>query len=101
MGSVDVDLSGSLSYRAGVRNSILGILIVLAACSGPEPERRAPPALAPAFALLDSSFTEAGKDTLRQLLPDSAIVLHHSVGMWLRNEAGLWRGGPVADSLRA
>ena len=24
-----------------------------------------------------------------------------SLGKWLRNEAGLWRGGPFADSLRA
>ncbi len=24
-----------------------------------------------------------------------------TVGLWLRNEAGLWKGGPIADSLRA
>jgi hypothetical protein len=82
-------------------SSLLSIFIVLAACSAPEPELSRPPALAPAIALLDSGFTEAEKDTLRKWLPDSAIVLHFSVGMWLRNEAGLWRGGPVADSLRA
>jgi hypothetical protein len=88
-------------YAAMVKQLILSIIIVLGACSGPDLEVRAPPALAPAFVLLDSAFTSAEKDTLRQLLPDSAIVLHFSVGMWLRNEAGLWQGGPIADSLRA
>ena len=92
---------GLLLYSETVRNATLSIVLVLAACSGPEPEFRGSPALAPAFALLDSEFSEAQRDTLRQLLPDSAISLHFSVGLWLRNEARLWRGGPVADSLRA
>jgi hypothetical protein len=59
-----------------------------------------PPAVAPAFALLDSALAPGVRDTLRSWLPDSAIRFHLSLGMWLRNEAGLWRGGPVADSLR-
>jgi hypothetical protein len=79
------------------------VLACLAACGRDVavPERRVPPALAPSFALLDSALTPAMRDSLRVLLPDRAIDLHLSLGMWLRNNGGLWRGGPVADSLRA
>ncbi len=50
---------------------------------------------------MDSALTPADRDTLRRWLPDSSIDLHMSVGLWLRNEAGLWKGGPIADSMRA
>ncbi|MBB4634238.1 DUF6794 domain-containing protein [Longimicrobium terrae] len=80
---------------------LLGAALALAACSGREADRRVPAAVAPAFALLDSTLTAADRQTLRRTLPDSAILYHHTLGMGLRNEAGLWRGGPVADSLRA
>ncbi len=60
-----------------------------------------PPAIAPAFALLDSALSPAQRDRLRHVPPDSIIALHFSLGLWLRNNAGLWRGSPVAESLRA
>ena len=63
--------------------------------------RPPPPALAGAFAFLDSALTPASRDSLRRWLPDSAIALHLTVGMWLRNEAGLWKGSAIAESLRA
>lgn len=60
-----------------------------------------PPALARAIVFLDSALPPATKDRLRHALPDSSIYYHMSLGMWLRNEAGLWRGGEIADSMRA
>jgi hypothetical protein len=88
------------------------LLFTVVAWSGacarePQPSQQAaqrdapPPALAQAFAFLDSALTPAARDTLRRWLPDSALSFHFTVGQWLRNEAGLWRGGPIADSLRA
>jgi hypothetical protein len=86
-----------------MRRVSLTLLLVLA-CSPPDSSPvagRIPPALAPAFALLDSALSPASRDSLRRLLPDSVSELHFSLGMWLRNNGGLWKGGPVADSLRA
>ena len=83
-------------------------LAVAMSCTGGPPPRQPaarlrtpPPALARAFAFMDSALSPADRDTLRRWLPDSSINLHLSVGMWLRNEAGLWKGGPIAESLRA
>ena len=84
------------------RNLLIGLTVLAAACKPSEHARpEPPPALAPAFRMLDSTLTLAQRDTLREWLPDGALRLHFSLGMALRNEAGLWRGGPVADSLRA
>lgn len=83
-------------------NRLLSVcVLVLAACSGPAPDAAVPAAIAPAFALLDSALTDADRQRLERTLADSAALVHHTLGMWVRNEAGLWRGGPVADSLRA
>jgi hypothetical protein len=60
-----------------------------------------PEAIAPAVALLDSLLPATTRDSLRTILPDNAMALHMSLGMWLRGEAGLWKGGEVADSLQA
>lgn len=83
---------------------LMGCLVLAFACSTPATESARPSvplALAPAFALLDSSLSATERDTLRRWLPDSAVLYHMSLGMWLRNNGGLWRGGPVADSLRS
>lgn len=84
-----------------MKHGVLGAALALAACSGRAADRQVPAAIAPAFALLDSTLAAADRQTLRRTLPDSAGLYHHTLGMRLRNEAGLWRGGTVADSLRA
>lgn len=88
-----------MSERAAMQRWILGAALTLAACSGRDAD--VPAAIAPAFALLDSTLTAADRRALRRTLPDSAVLYHHTLGLRLRNEAGLWRGGAVADSLRA
>ncbi len=93
-----------LSARCKSMIPFLGYVSLIVACSTPatEPARSSvPPALAPAFALLDSALSPAAQDTMRRWLPDSAVLYHMSLGMWLRNAGGLWQGGPVADSLIA
>lgn len=32
---------------------------------------------------------------------DCAVVVHHGVGTWIRNNWGLWQGGPLSDDLSA
>lgn len=103
---MDPGLSGALSR---VRRGLLPSCLVMALACAREPAARAPSArasappaaLAGAFAFMDSALTPADRDPLRRWLPDSARSLHFTVGLWLRNEAGLWKGGPIADSLRA
>ena len=80
----------------------VSLLFLVLACERTTPgPPRVPPVLAPAFALLDSSLSRADRDALRRTLPDSAILYHLSLGRWLRNTGDLWKGGPVAESLRA
>ncbi len=95
------------SRRMRVWTPWVALVLAISCTDGPLPRRAPerlptpPPALARAFAFMDSALSPAERDSLRQWLPDSAINLHMSVGLWLRNEAGLWKGGPIADSLRA
>jgi hypothetical protein len=79
------------------------VALVSLACTKPAAHAAPaiPPAIAPAFALLDSVLSPAQKDTLRRMLPDSAGLYHFTLGLFLRNEGGLWKGGPVAESLLA
>lgn len=91
---------------------VLGLLVaLLAACSAPESHRGAgatsggqlraeaasdtPPEFRPVFRTLDTLLTAGQRDTLRTALRDSAWRYHFSLGLFLRNEFGLWRGGPL------
>ena len=91
------------------------VLTVLSACdsaarpAGTRPETAAaatalattPPELRPVFRALDTLLTAGARDTLRRISSDSLWLYHMSLGMYVRNEFGLWRGGPLADALRA
>ncbi len=95
---------------ASMRRVIGAGLMVTAGCTAPiSPSpagsvvvsRSVPAAIAPSIALLNSALSPTQQDTIRQMQPDSLVKLHFSLGLWLRNNGGLWQGGPVADSLRA
>ena len=86
---------------------------LLAACSSPESHAGAGPAggrppraeaaaapdapaeFRPVFRVLDTLLTNGQRDTLRTALRDSAWRYHFSLGMFVRNEFGLWQGGPL------
>jgi hypothetical protein len=59
------------------------------------------PELRAAFALLDRTLTPAQRDTLRATPPDALSQYHLSLGMYLRAQLGLWRGGPIVAAFRA
>lgn len=49
----------------------------------------------PVFMALDTRLTRGQRDTMRTALRDSSWMYHMSVGLMIRNEFGLWRGGPL------
>ena len=55
----------------------------------------APMEFQPVFHALDTLLSPGQRDTLRTALRDSSWLYHRSIGMMLRNEFGLWRGGPL------
>lgn len=76
--------------------------LVSVACSKPKPRGMEPPAaLAPAFALLDSTMSSAQQDTVARRMPSEASVFRPMLVLWLENAQGPWNGVRVADSLRA
>ena len=60
-----------------------------------------PPSLAPVFQALDTLLSFDQRAELRRALPESSMRYHFPLGMWIRNRFGLWRGGPLHDSLAA
>ena len=59
----------------------------------------APVFLHSVFRQLDTVLTAGQRDTLSRLVPESTAIYHFSVGLYIRNEMGLWRAGPLAESL--
>lgn len=57
----------------------------------------APETFDAAIACLDQHLPAQTKATLRR---DGAIEAHFGLGMWLRNNWGLWRGGALAVDMR-
>jgi hypothetical protein len=53
------------------------------------------------FQALDTVLSIEQRLLLRRTLPDDSHRYHFPLGMWIRNEFGLWRGGPLRDSLMA
>ncbi len=60
-----------------------------------------PAALVPVFQTLDTLLSTDQRALLRRTLPDDSFRYHFPLGMWIRNEFGLWGGGPLRDSLVA
>jgi hypothetical protein len=88
----------------------IAVLLLLAGCTGPSAtptdstglrlaRTQTPSFLHPAFRQLDSVLTSGQRDTLKRLVPDSAWQYHFGLGLYIRNEMGLWRGAPLAESL--
>ena len=48
-----------------------------------------------AIRVLDTRFSEEEKDNLRKV--ESGLDLHFGLGMWMRNNWGLWAGSRLAD----
>lgn len=82
---------------------MIGALTVLAACASTTPKSKpsVPSSLVGVFALLDSALPPATRGMLRATRPEDEDAFHFSLGMWLRNNAGLWSGGPIRDSMSA
>ncbi len=59
----------------------------------------APATLDAAFVCLDAHWTS--RDEFRALAYDDIIMAHFGVGMWMRNNWGLWGGGPLAQHFNA
>lgn len=89
-------------------------LVVFASACGPVPpsgssrsatapaapsESRAPDGLPQpireAFRRLDHDLTEKDRATIRSTPPEDMINYHFGLGMYVRNEYGLWRGSPL------
>jgi len=50
-----------------------------------------------AFRRLDGELDPADRDTIRAKAPEDMIDLHFGLGMYVRNEYGLWKGSPLQD----
>ena len=50
-----------------------------------------------AMACLDAHWPETTKRQFAALAPSEVIRAHFGVGMWIRNNWGLWQGGPLRD----
>ncbi|WP_187149074.1 DUF6794 domain-containing protein [Phenylobacterium zucineum] len=57
----------------------------------------APKDLDSAMACLDAHWSDETKQTFRALPAKDVIGSHFGVGMWIRNNWGLWKGGPLKD----
>lgn len=86
------------------------LLTVMAAGCGGEPEpwsggesslANVPPPVAEAFRRLDAEITPDDRETLRTTPPGEMVRYHMTLGRYIRNEYGLWRGGPLADCFLA
>ncbi|MEO0872720.1 MAG: DUF6794 domain-containing protein [Pseudomonadota bacterium] len=51
------------------------------------------------FAAVDCLETHLEKESLETLRTDGAVMAHFGLGMWLRNNWGLWGGSPLQSSL--
>ena len=95
---------------------LIGVAVV--ACERPRAARRSAPipqealagavhvaqppaALVGVFQALDSALSIDQRSLLRRTLPDASLRYHFELGMWIRNEFGLWRGSALRDSLQA
>lgn len=56
-----------------------------------------PQNLADCYATLDLLLPQADRDSLRARPAEDIILLHHGLGMWLRNNWGLWVGSRLAQ----
>lgn len=56
-----------------------------------------PPVVSDAFRRLDRELPSGTRDSLRVTPPDGMWRYHHSIGMYVRNNYGLWKGGPLQD----
>jgi hypothetical protein len=60
----------------------------------------APPTLSEAVVCLDTHLPASHRDQLLAT-PHADLIKHHfGLGLWIRNNWGLWGGGPLADDMR-
>lgn len=58
---------------------------------------RLPAPVADAFRRLDREVSAEDRGVLRATEPGEMVKYHFSLGMYVRNEYGLWAGGPLQD----
>ncbi|MEL7023278.1 MAG: DUF6794 domain-containing protein [Pseudomonadota bacterium] len=58
-----------------------------------------PTTMEEAFAALDAMLSEQDKEQIRSDEECEMIRLHFGLGMWMRNNWGLWQGSALADLL--
>jgi hypothetical protein len=90
--------------------ALAAVLATVAGCRSPDAEiqpatvsalAELPPVVADAFRRLDRELPSETRDSLRAAPPGGMWRYHHSIGMYVRNEYGLWQGGPLQDYFRA
>jgi len=84
--------------RAAVVLALQGAVTV----SPPPPSAVAPRTLEEALAALEKALPEKTMQDLRESSDERLVnEYHHGLGTWVRNEWGLWRGGPLRDHFHA
>lgn len=48
---------------------------------------------------LSTELTKEGQLEILRLPKDELSILHHSLGMWIRNNWDLWKDGPLKDHM--
>jgi hypothetical protein len=69
----------------------------IAATVAPDSVPGVPRVVGDAFRRLDGELEPADRDTIRGTPANDMIRYHMGLGMYVRNEYGLWKGGPLQD----
>ena len=46
-------------------------------------------------------LSEEDRTAIANMAEDDVITLHHTLGRWIRNNWGLWIGGPLQDHMKS
>lgn len=54
-----------------------------------------------AVKFLSGFLCEEDRVAIANMMEDDVIQLHHALGRWIRNNWGLWSGGPLQDHMKS
>ena len=86
------------------RAVLVSLIILLSACIVPQHRvgepKNIPSTLEDALAILDLILSESDLARIDAMPSEEGMFEYHfSLGMWIRNEWGFWRGSPLAEYL--